>query len=121
VAETIIDLATTHERESYVTSFPRVLAAMHAFAPDLHDHLVAKQADKKHFTGEAAEPTSGNLFHPDPSHTGVSGGWIPPDKSNGTRNAGIIAAIAIPVIAGILAWRKFGREQYPTADFQRAA
>jgi short-subunit dehydrogenase len=121
VAETILELALTHERESYVTSFPRVLAAMHAVAPNLHDHLVAKQAEKKHFKDQPAEPTNGNLFHPDPSHTGVSGGWIPQDKSNGTRNAGIIAAIAIPVIAGILAWRKFGREQYPTADFQRAA
>jgi hypothetical protein len=121
VADTIIELAVTHQRESYVTSFPRMLAAMHAVAPDLHDHLIARQADKNHFTNEAAEPTNGNLFHPDPSHTGVSGGWIPADKNNGARNAGIIAAVAIPLIAGFLAWRKFGREQYPTADFQRAA
>jgi short-subunit dehydrogenase len=121
VADTIIELAVTHQRESYVTSFPRMLAAMHAVAPDLHDHLIARQADKNHFTNEPAEPTNGNLFHPDPSHTGVSGGWIPADKNNGARNAGIVAAVAIPLIAGFLTWRKFGREQYPTADFQRAA
>lgn len=121
VAKVFIELATTKERESYVTSFPRVLAAMHAVAPDVHDRLIAKQVEKKHFKDEAAEPTQGNLFHPDPAHTGISGGWIPPDKSDNAKNFGIVAALAIPLIVGFLTWRRFSREDYPTADFQRAA
>lgn len=121
VAKVFIELAATKERESYVTSFPRVLAAMHAVAPDLHDRLVAKQTDKKHFKDEPAEPTNGNLFHADPAHTGVSGGWIPPDKNDKAKNVGIVAALAIPLIVGFLTWRRFSREDYPTADFQRAA
>jgi short-subunit dehydrogenase len=121
VAQVFVELAATKHRESYVTAFPRVLAAMHAVAPDLHDRLVARQAHKNHFKDEPAEPTQGNLFHPDPSHTGVSGGWIAQDKNNGARKAGIIAALAIPLIVGFLTWRCFSREDYPTADFQRAA
>lgn len=121
VARVFVALAATKARESYVTSFPRALAAMHAVAPDLHDRLVAKQVENKHFKDEPAEPTQGNLFHPDPSHTGVSGGWIPQDKNDKAKNVGIVAALAIPLIVGFLTWRRFGREEYPTADFQRAA
>jgi short-subunit dehydrogenase len=121
VADVFIRMAASHERESYVTSFPRALAVMHTVSPELHDRMVAKQVEKKHFTNEPAEPTNGNLFHPDPSHTGVSGGWIPQDKNNGARKAGIIAAVAIPLIAGFFAWRKFGRAAYPSAEFRRAA
>jgi hypothetical protein len=51
----------------------------------------------------------------------VSGGWIPQDKNNGAKNIGIVAALAIPLVAGFLAWRRFGRKEYPTAEFRRAA
>ena len=121
VAQVFVELAATKQRESYVTAFPRVLAAMHAVAPDLHDRLVARQAHKNHFKDEPAEPTQGNLFHPDPSHTGVSGGWIPADKNDKAKTVGIVAALAIPLIVGFLTWRRFSRDDYPTADFQRAA
>lgn len=121
VADLFIRLAATKERESYVTAFPKALAAMHAVAPDLHDRLISKQVEKKHFKDEPAEPTQGNLFHADPTHTGVSGGWIPPDKNDKAKKVGMFAGLAIPLIVGFLAWRKFGREEYPTAAFQRAA
>ena len=121
VAELFIRMASNRERESYVTALPRVLAALHTVAPGMHDRIVARQVEKSHFMDEVTEPTNGNLFHPDPSHTGVSGGWIPQDKNNGARNIGIVAALAIPLAAGFLAWRRFGRKEHPTAEFQRAA
>ena len=122
VAEVFMRIVDTKERESYVTSFPRALGALHAVAPGLHDHMVAKQTDKKHFKKEAAEPSRGNLFQADPSHTGISGGWKNEDGSSAGKNVGIIAAIAVPVIAGLLAWRKMrDRHKFVTADYQRAA
>jgi short-subunit dehydrogenase len=121
VAGVFIRVAANRERESYVTAFPRVLAALHTVAPGMHDRIVARQVEKKHFLDESVEPTNGNLFHPDPAHTGVSGGWIPQDKNNGAKNIGIVAALAIPLVAGFLAWRRFGRKEYPTAEFRRAA
>jgi short-subunit dehydrogenase len=122
VANVFIRVAETKERESYVTSFPRVLGFMHTVAPGMHDRTVARQVDKKHFKDEPAENTQGNLFHADPSHTGVSGGWIPQDTSHVGKNAGIFAMIAIPVIAGFMAWRRSRREpEFVTADYQRAA
>lgn len=121
VAEVFLRIAQSKESESYVTSFPRALAVMHAVAPGVHDRMIAKQVDKKHFQDEAAEPTPGNLFHADPAHTGISGGWIPADKSPAPRNLGIVASIAIPVIAGFLAWRKVAREREAMADLPRAA
>ena len=121
VADLFIRLASSKERESYVTAFPKALAAMHAVAPDLHDRLIAKQVQKKHFKDEPAEPTQGNLFQADPAHTGISGGWIPADKDGTAKRVGMIAGVAIPLIVGFLTWRRFSRNDYPTADFQRAA
>ena len=122
VAEVFMRIVDSKERESYVTSFPRVLGVMHAVAPGMHDHLVAKQTDRGHFKKEPAEDTKGNLFHPDPSHTGVSGGWKVEDGSSAGKKLGFVAAIAVPVIAGFLAWRKMReRDEFVTADYQRAA
>jgi short-subunit dehydrogenase len=122
VADTLIRLAETKERESYVTGFPRALGVMHTVAPGLHDRMVAKQVQKKHFKNEPAEPTRGNLFQPDPSHTGISGGWIPQDARENKNNAfGKIAAFVIPAIAGYVAWRKLSERQDLAEDYQRAA
>jgi short-subunit dehydrogenase len=119
VADTFIRLAETRERESYVTSFPRTLAVMHTVAPDMHDRLVAKQTEKKHFKNEPAEPSRGNLFQPDPSHTGISGGWVNEDaRENKGGVFGKVAAFVIPAIAGYVAWRKLserGAEEYQQA------
>jgi short-subunit dehydrogenase len=122
VADVFIRLAQTKERESYVTAFPRALAVLHTVAPGVHDRIIAKQTDRSHFKDEQAQPTKGNLFHADPSHTGVSGGWIAQDGSSKGKKLGMIAALAIPVIAGYFAWKKMSeRDEFVTADSQRAA
>jgi short-subunit dehydrogenase len=122
VAEVFMRLVDSKERESYVTSFPRALGALHAVAPGLHDRMVAKQTDKKHFKKDPAEPSRGNLFQPDPSHTGISGGWKTDDGGSTSKNLGFAAALAVPVIAGLLAWRKMRyRNEFATAEYQRAA
>jgi short-subunit dehydrogenase len=117
VADTIIRLAGTHERESYVSSFPRALGAIHAVAPAAHDRMMARQVEKKHFKKEPARPTKGNLFQPDLSHTGISGGWK--EEGKAAKNFGMAAAIAIPIVAGVIAWRKMQEREY--TGFEQAA
>lgn len=119
VADVMVRLAASRHRESYVMSYPKALAALHTVAPGVHDRLMAKQTEKKHFKKEPAPLTKGNLFQPDPSHTGVSGGWKNQDGSNVRKNIGILAAIAIPIVAGVIAWRRMQERQY--SGFEQAA
>ena len=121
VADTFIRLAETKDRESYVTNFPRGLAVVHAVAPGMHDRIMARHTEKKHFKEEPARPSRGNLFQPDPSHTGISGGWIPESgRENKGSTLGKIAAFVIPAIAGYFAWRELS-ERREEPEYQRAA
>jgi short-subunit dehydrogenase len=119
VADTILRLAETHRRESYVSTFPRALGALHAVSPAAHDRMMAKQVEKKHFKDEPASPSKGNLFQPDPAHTGVSGGWKTEDGANIGKNIGMVAAIAVPIIASVIAWRRLREREY--TGFEQAA
>jgi short-subunit dehydrogenase len=118
VADVIIRLAESHNRERYVTGFPKARTALQTVAPSVHDHLMARQTEKKHFKKVSAPPSKGNLFQPDPSHTGISGGWKNQEGSV-AKNIRIFAAIAIPIVAGVIAWRRMQERQY--TGFEQAA
>ena len=74
-AKTMVRLAQRPQREVFVGNAARMISFLHTFAPALTEPMMAKQVDKTDFKPEPALSTSGDVFEPLPTGTGISDGW----------------------------------------------
>lgn len=75
VADAIVGLAESPQREVTVGRAGRIAAEVHDLAPNLFNRVFARMGAKGHYKRRRAEPTEGNLFEPMREGADVSGGW----------------------------------------------
>jgi NAD(P)-dependent dehydrogenase (short-subunit alcohol dehydrogenase family) len=113
VADTVVGLILKPRREAIVGNAGRAAAAARTVAPyALSDRMIGKQWETDHFKPEPADPSPGNVFEPDPHHTGISGGWTVSENGKGSYLAAGVAAAAIP--AAYLIRRRYKNDQSRT-------
>ncbi|HET9948018.1 MAG TPA: SDR family oxidoreductase [Longimicrobiales bacterium] len=110
VAQAVLRLARRPRREVWVGRGVRPSTLRRSLAPRAYRRRAAHGIEERQLQDAPAPTSDGNLFHPLPEGTGVSGGW---DHTNGSgaRRALIGAALALP--AGLLIWSR-------RADLRRA-
>ena len=96
-AEVIAKLIDHPKREVIVGASGVALVAARVLAPPIVDRIFGARAQRNHFVdGECAEPTSGNVFEPDPGWASASGDW--PTVQPSRRRA-----VAFPLVAAAVA------------------
>ncbi len=80
VAEVVLKLARTPQREVFAGATGWILSEQHVAAPELTESFVASFAARDLFQDEPAEQTDGALFEPERGNGGASGGWQEPDR-----------------------------------------
>ncbi|GIV96010.1 MAG: short-chain dehydrogenase [Herpetosiphonaceae bacterium] len=120
VAEEIVDLVKSPQREVFVGGAGRMVSLMRRVAPRTAERMMARQVQRKHFDQQThIDRTAGNLFDPMPQIDAVTGGWQGRTRSTARRLApvGVVAVIvglvsrAWPEISGRLG---IGRRQRKT-------
>ncbi len=102
-------LAERPEREVTVGAGVRVLSVLHTLAPALYELLVSRQVVEKNLLrSEHAPSTSGNLFEPDATWSGVSGGYKVKRKGLLRRALGASAFLSAPAAAWLIWLRTRG-------------
>lgn len=103
VARTIVRLAERPKRETVVGEEVNLVKAVHKLAPGLYELLASRQVvEENMLKGAPAPATHGNLFTPDMSWTGMSGGYGPQRSRRFRRvlKAGLLASA--PATAALL-------------------
>lgn len=81
VAEEILHLIKSPQKEVSVGNLARMAKAAKAIAPDMYDKKIREKVEEKHFKEEPEEPVKGNLYQPWPDkYARVSGGWKESDS-----------------------------------------
>lgn len=103
VAQAIVAMASSPKREVFVGNSGRMLNLMHTIAPGFAERRMANQVNQDHFADRPADPSPGNLFEPMPRYSGVSGGWMTENRSQG--GAGLALGIGLLGVGlGLAAW-----------------
>jgi hypothetical protein len=81
VATAILRCAKRPRRKVVVGLSGRQLIALHDLALPLFERVMTRNVEREHFQERPAAPSPGNLREPDPSWTGITGGWKAGDAS----------------------------------------
>ena len=81
VAAAIVRCARRPRREVIVGVSGRQLILLHDLALPLFERVMSRNVEREHFQERPAAPSPGNLREPDPSWTGITGGWKAGDAS----------------------------------------
>ncbi|HEX8203942.1 MAG TPA: SDR family oxidoreductase [Isosphaeraceae bacterium] len=100
VAETILGLVESPQREVFVGNAGRMMALMHGLVPGYFERRMAAKVDQDHFQNWPADLGRGNLFSPT-GPDGIAGGWKTPGSA---RAMGLAAVLAAGVGLGLAAW-----------------
>lgn len=100
VADAILELASSPQREVYVGSAGCLMAAQYQLAPAVYDRLGARLVDRNHLKREPADPTPGNVLEPISDTADSSGGW----QSNGRPPVGALAAAGLAAAVPLAWW-----------------
>ena len=100
-AKRIASLVDRPRRELIIGSAGRLMRQQNAHSPRMYEKRFASFTDKDLLNDAYAEPTTGNLYEPIESNTGISGGWRDTRLSADTFNKGLgIAAVVAATAIG---------------------
>ncbi|HVL75473.1 MAG TPA: SDR family oxidoreductase [Noviherbaspirillum sp.] len=97
VAREIVRMAERPRRTAFAGTTARWIAALHTMVPWIYERFVARHIYRNLLMDKPAPPTEGNLYHPMPEHTSVTGGWREHHGTSIGKLALAGAALAIPV------------------------
>ena len=110
VAQAMVHLARSPQRELIVGTAGRMQKLVHSFIPRTAEKLNARQVDHDHFQdGRPADPSPGNLYEPMPQWGTISGGWRNGEERKGRGGAIAVGAIAFALSAGLILYQSLSR------------
>lgn len=103
VAETLVSLAKSPRRETFVGPSGPVMAFLRNLAPSLGNRLVARAVERGHFyKNQGIGPFDGNLYTPMNEGGGTGGGWRSQPGNGGSWMTWGIAGLAVGAAALLL-------------------
>lgn len=96
VTDTLVSLAKSPRRESFVGANGKVMALLWKLAPALGNRLMARAVERGHFfKNRGIGPFDGNLYIPMNEGGGINGGWRQPQSTGGSWLAWGLAGLAV--------------------------